>query len=110
MYSLYTSVGEIQFGGTYSYVGERYMDIFNSEELRGRSYTRLDLNASWRSNDEHWKIEASAKNALDEEWFNTRGVGVNSNETLRYNFTRYLSFSGNPANPRIWNLEFQYNL
>jgi iron complex outermembrane receptor protein len=110
MYTTYASIGEIQLGGTYSYVGERYMDIFNREETRGRSYTRLDLHASWRSNDEHWKIEASAKNALDEEWFNTRSVGVNANEPLRYDFTRYLSFSGIPANPRLWTVEFQYNL
>lgn len=110
MYTIYSSMGEIQFGGTFSHVGEREMDIFNSPELTGDAYDRLDLSASWRSNDEHWKIEAKVKNVTDELWFNTKGVGRNSNEGTNYPYTKYLSFSGNPANPRIWTLEFQYNL
>lgn len=110
LYTWYTQIGEITLGGTYSYVGEREMDIFNSPEIRGDSYTRLDLNVSWRSNNGHWKIEAMVKNATDEEWFNTRSVGANSNQGTRYAYTKYVKYQGNPANPRLYTLELQYNL
>jgi len=108
MYTLYTNVGEVAFGGTYSYVGERYMDIFNSPELKGDAYNRLDLTAYWKSDGGHWKVEAYVKNATNEEWFNTKGVGSNSNQGTRYPYTKYLRYSGNPANPRLYMLELQY--
>lgn len=110
MYTWYTAIGEINVGGTYSYVGERYMDIYNSPELKGDAYNRVDLTASWRSNDGHWKVEAFVKNATDEEWFNTKSVSAATNVGARYGFTKSLRYYGNPANPRLYTLELQYLL
>jgi iron complex outermembrane receptor protein len=110
MYTMYTTMGEFAFGGTVSYVGERYMDIFNSPELEGDSYTRLDLSASWTSNDGQWRVKTWVQNATDEEWFNTKSVDINSNEGTRFPATKYLRYSGNPANPRFYNFELQYML
>ncbi|MBD3648398.1 MAG: TonB-dependent receptor [Pseudomonadales bacterium] len=110
LYTWYTNAGEFGLGGTWSYVGERYMDIFNSPELKGDSYNRVDLTAFWKSPQGHWKVEAYVKNATDEEWFNTKGVTANSNQGIRYGYTKYLRYSGNPANPRMYMLELQYIL
>lgn len=110
MYTWYTGIGEFALGATYSYVGSRYMDIFNSPELEGDSYERIDLTAYWRSRDGHWKVEGYVKNATDEEWFNTKTVTANSNPVAgaTFPYTKYLRYSGTAADPRLYALELQY--
>ena len=86
------------------------MDVYNSPQLTGDDYIRLDLNATWRSNDEHWKIEALVKNATDELWYNNKEAYVNTNTATRFEDVRYVKYWGTPANPRMWTVELQYNL
>lgn len=112
LYTIQTGIGEIALGGTWSYVGDRYFDIFNSPELKGDAYNRIDLDVTWTSRDSHWQVKGWAKNVTDEEWFNTKGVGANSNPVAgaRFPYTKYLRYSGVPANPRLYMVELRYRI
>ncbi len=113
MYTWYGSFGEIALGGTWSRIGDRYFDIYNTPETRGDTYRRFDLNLSWRDIAGHWKVEAAVKNGTDEFWCNTRGVGDAPDNAIgggAFPYTKYLRYSCNPANPRLYTLELQYNL
>jgi outer membrane receptor protein involved in Fe transport len=114
LYTVTTSVGLFGLGGTVSHVSDRAMDIFNSPELTGDDYTRVDLQAWWTSPEERWTVRSWVQNATDELWYNTRSVTDNSNPGFSggswYPAVDYNRFSGNPASPRRYNLEVQFNL
>lgn len=102
-----TSIGEFTLGGTYSYMDQRYFDIFNTNEEG--SYTRLDLQASWTSNNGRYKVLGLVTNATDEEAFNTHGCG--SQGTGTYGTSDFvLTCGGRALEQRLWEVQFMLKL
>jgi iron complex outermembrane recepter protein len=102
-----TSVGEFTLGGTGSYMDQRYFDIFNNNEEG--SYTRLDLQASWTSTDERYKILGSVTNATDEEVFNTHSCGTQGTGT--YGTPDFvITCGGRTLEQRLWEVQFMLKL
>ena len=102
-----TAVGEFSFGGTYSYMDERFFDLGNFDSEG--SYSILDLQASWTSETGRYKILANMTNALDEEAYNTFGCTVNGGaEFGTSEFIRRCA--GNPINQRLWDVQFMVKL
>jgi len=54
--------GDLRVFATYSYIGERYADLANSQRLP--SYDMLDVGASLHAGD-HWEFTASGSNVTD---------------------------------------------
>jgi hypothetical protein len=102
-----TSKGEFTFGGTGSYMGERYFDLgnYDSED----SYTRLDIQTSWTSPEGRYKVLGLVTNATDEEVYNSRGCTVNADavpDTPSWN----VQCSGNPLDQRLWEVQFMMKI
>ena len=98
-----TSVGEFTLGGTYAYVGERYFDLGN--HVSEGSYTRLDMRASWTSENGRYQVMGVVNNATDEEMFNTRSCDA-SDDGIYGTPSFIVRCSGNPMNQRIYTAQF----
>ncbi len=86
---------------------QRYFDIFNTNEEG--SYTRLDLQASWTSNNGRYKVLGLVTNATDEEAFNTHGCG--SQGTGTYGTSDFvLTCGGRALEQRLWEVQFMLKL
>ncbi len=98
-----TTIGEFTVGGTWSYMGDRYFDLGNNE--KEGSYDILDLQASWTSPSNRYKLLLSGTNVTDEEAFNTSGCNAN-NDGVFGTPSFILRCDGNPINQRLYSAQF----
>lgn len=61
----YRADGGLRFGGTLSHVGKRQVSEFDQIDVP--SYTRLDLDASWRVTP-RWTLSAALENVFDKDY------------------------------------------
>lgn len=102
-----TSIGEITFGGTGSYMGKRYFDLGNHNHED--SYSRLDIQTSWTSPEGQYKVLGLVNNATDEEAYNNFGCSANSSG--EYGTPSFIPrCSGNPINQRLWEVQFMMKI
>lgn len=102
-YTIPSSIGDFTIGGSYTYMGKRYMGVSNYNSVG--SYERLDLQASWTSVDERYQILATVNNALDDFSYNTYGCGADSQGTyMSPDFQ--IRCGGNPLDPRFAAVQF----
>ena len=58
--------GQVKLLGSYSWVGERWIDIGNVKGRAIPAYGRLDLRGTWTTTDEQWSVTLYVQNVLDE--------------------------------------------
>jgi iron complex outermembrane receptor protein len=102
-----TKIGEFTVGGTWSYMDERYFDLANYESED--SYDLLDLQASWTSVSETYKLMFSVTNATDEEAYNTSSCDAN-NDGVYGTPSFIIRCGGNPINQRLYSAQFMIRI
>ena len=102
-----TDIGAFSVGGTYSYVGSRQNDLYNTSAIEADSYTRLDAYLRWASPSDKLAVEIAGKNLNDEEYYNSLS-GARS--TYPFSVDPQLQIWGRAGQPRTYWLEVQYRL
>lgn len=99
MYEWDRPSGHYALSATHAYVGDQYMDLFNSANSTIESSGRTDFRASWENNDGDIRLIAYVKNATDEDIIGDLGQtdGVHGNMQI-----------GAPQLPRNYGLELHF--
>lgn len=99
MYEWDRPSGHYALSATHAYVGDQYMDLFNSANSTIESSGRTDFRASWENADGDIRLIAYVKNATDEDIIGDLGQtdGAHSNMQI-----------GAPQLPRNYGLELHF--
>ncbi|MCX2795013.1 TonB-dependent receptor [Microbulbifer thermotolerans] len=68
-YSQQTSLGEISYSAEYTFTGEQWSDLENTEAVRLDSRNVINLRAALTSADDSWTAGIYAENLFDEEYY-----------------------------------------
>ncbi|MCX2782428.1 TonB-dependent receptor [Microbulbifer thermotolerans] len=68
-YSQQTSLGEIAYSAEYTFTGEQWSDLENTEAVRLDSRNVINLRAALTSADDSWTAGIYAENLFDEEYY-----------------------------------------
>jgi iron complex outermembrane recepter protein len=98
-----TDFGQFTIGTTYAYVGKRYFDVENYDSEGG--YTRLDLFASWTSENDRYSITATGRNVTDELVYNNYSCSAAGDGV--YGTPSFITRCGGaPIDPELYAVEF----
>ena len=76
--------GQVKLLGSYSWVGERWIDIGNVKGRAIPDHGRLDLRGTWTSVDEQWSVTLYVQNVLDEIGYQEFTDWNSGNRSLHY--------------------------
>lgn len=99
MYEWDRPSGLYALSATHAYVGDQYMDLFNSANTTIESSGRTDFRASWENNDGDIRLIAYMKNATDEDIIGDLGQTDWTHGNMRI---------GAPQLPRTYGLELHF--
>ena len=93
--------GRTEFLASWSWIDEVFFQPFEDPDDAAEAYSRLDLRATWFSQDESWTVAAFVNNVLDE-------VGIRQVERTgeEGNYLR----AGVTTDPRLYGLEVRYKI
>ena len=93
--------GSLELFANYSWIDDVYYSPFERKEEMAEAYGRVDLRATWRSNNGAWIVTGFANNVLDE-------VGVL--QVLREGEAEFFRHTAGTTLPRLMGLEVTYNM
>lgn len=100
MYEWDRDSGHYSVSATHAYVGDQFMDLFNSANTTIKSSNRTDLRASWENPEGDIRLIGYVKNATDEEI-----IG----DLTQTNWAHGNMQIGAPQLPRTYGLELHFN-
>jgi outer membrane receptor protein involved in Fe transport len=103
-YAQYTwpmSAGRVELLANYSWISRVYFSVFENNDQSAPSYDRLDLRASWISNEEDWIVAAFVNNVFDD---------IGYRQIDQYGATEEVNYrrSGAVTDPRLYGVEVRY--
>jgi outer membrane receptor protein involved in Fe transport len=95
------SAGRVELLANYSWISRVYFSVFENNDQSAPSYDRLDLRASWISNEEDWIVAAFVNNVFDD---------IGYRQIDQYGATEEVNYrrSGAVTDPRLYGVEVRY--
>ncbi len=100
MYEWERDSGVYSLSATHAYIGDQFMDLFNSANSTIEASNRTDLRGSWENNDGDIRLIAYMKNATDEDIIGNLYQTDWSHGNMQF---------GAPQLPRTYGLELHFN-